>query len=143
MHELQPSSNMYSLYSERSVIKPTIAGKTLDSHSICYLLQLSRNTAIRMSAREAHSTCAKLAPSRPVRQTPAATMGAGADSCAAMGSASATVMLRGTSARARPARRGAHSLSDWVLSATRQAWCPQHVERAWGKHGTAHQQQDV
>ncbi len=41
-----------------------------------------------------------------MRQTPAATMGAGAPSCAAMGNASATVMLRGTSALARSAITG-------------------------------------
>ena len=51
------------------------------------------------------SAWAKLAPSRPVRQTPAATIGAGAPSCAAIGSASATVMLRGTSALARSGRQ--------------------------------------
>ena len=58
------------------------------------------------------SACTKLAPRRPVRQTPAAVMEAGACSWAAMGSASATVTLRGTSARASsahssPAQMGA------------------------------------
>ncbi len=57
--------------------------------------------AVQLSG--APRACATFAPSSPVRTTHAATTGAGAPRRSAIGSASATVTERGTSARARPA----------------------------------------
>ena len=56
-----------------------------------------------LKRNRSNNACTKLAPRTPVRHTPAAVMEAGACSWAAMGSASATVTLLGTSARASSA----------------------------------------